>query len=233
MYKSDKWIVIITLNPPSSFIYNLEKKIENWKIVVLGNNEKNDAKWNIFNSSDKLFYLSKYAQNNLDFGIIKYLKKNSYFRKCIGYLYAIKHGAKEIYEIDEDLEFDGISYFNSIFNNNLVSYAKINSSLMINPYPHFGNNNIWPRGFKIGDIGKEINHEFHIINSSNIYLKPLVFQGLINIYPDIDSIFYFTRKNFEKEYYFNNINSYPLVFFPNNYIPINSKNTRYMKFSQC
>ena len=222
----DKWIVITVFNPPSSFIINLEKNIEDWKIIVIGNNETNDIKWNIFKSSNKLFYLSLEDQIDLNYNIIKYLKQNSYYRKSIGYLYAIQHGAKEIFEIDEDIEFNNFSYINNYFDDILVSYVKRNDSLMINPYSHFGDTNIWPRGFKIQDIGKQITNEFHFINSSNILLKPLIFQGLINYYPDVDSLFYLTKKDFNNMYNFNR--SYPLIYFPNNYVPINSKNTRYL-----
>jgi hypothetical protein len=89
------------------------------------------------------------------------LKQNSYYRKSIGYLYAIQHGAKEIYEIDEDIEFNNISYINKYFDDIFVSYVKRNDSLMINPYHHFGDKNIWPRGFKISDLGKQTTNEFH------------------------------------------------------------------------
>ena len=222
----DKWIVITAFNPPSPFIINLEKNIEDWKIIVIGNNETNDIEWNIFKSSNKLFYLSLEDQIDLNYNIIKYLKQNSYYRKSIGYLYAIQHGAKEIYEIDEDIEFNNISYINNYFDDIFVSYVKRNDSLMINPYLHFCDKNIWPRGFKINDIGKQITNEFHFINSSNILLKPLVFQGIINYYPDIDSLFYLTRKDYNNIYKFNRF--YPLIYFPNNYVPINSKNTRYL-----
>ena len=59
-------------------------------------------------------------------------------------------------------------------------------------------------------------------------MKPLIFQGLININPDLDDIFYLTRKKFNNSFIFNSISSYPLFYFPNNYVPINSKNTRYL-----
>ena len=39
----------------------------------------------------------------LRYKTVKYLNYNSYSRKNIGYLFAIEHGAKEIYEIDEDI----------------------------------------------------------------------------------------------------------------------------------
>jgi hypothetical protein len=98
---------------------------------------------------------------------------------------------------------------------------------MINPYFHFGEKNIWPRGFLINNIGKQFNQKFQIVNSSYIDLEPMVFQGLINYNPDIDSIFYLTRKKFNNSFVFNDSQQYPLFYFPNNYVPINSKNTRY------
>ena len=68
----------------------------------------------------------------------------------------------------------------------------------------------------------------YIINSKQLLLKPLVYQGLINGIPDLDSIFFNTRakKNFKIDFNFAKI--YPLIYFPGNYIPLNSKNTKYM-----
>ena len=223
----DKWIVIIAFNPPSSFIINLEKSIKNWKIVVVGSNKNIDIKWNIFNNSKNLFYLSIEEQKRLKYNSLKYLKENSYFRKTIGYLYAIQNGANEIYEIDEGLEFKDISDLNSNFFNTVVSYGVRNDSIMINPYSYFGEPNIWPRGFRLNEIGKQSKNKFYYINSRRLNLKPLIFQGLIGKNPDIDSIFFLTRKNFNNSFNFNNSKSYPLIYFPNNYVPINSKNTRY------
>ena len=223
-----KWIVFTAFNPPSSFIEYLEKKIDNWKIVVIGNNETNNAKWDIFKNSNTLFYLSFEEQKNLNFSINKYLKVNSSYRITLGYLYAIQRGAKEIYEIDEDLIFHDISFLNDNFENKIVSYGIRNDSTQINPYTFFGELAIWPRGFKISDLGKQSKNTFYYINSSNINLKPLIFQGLININPDIDSIFYNTKYKFNNSFNFNFTESYPLFYFPDNYVPINSKNTRYL-----
>ena len=84
---------------------------------------------------------------------------------------------------------------------------------MINPYPHFGYANIWSRGFKIDDIGRQTKNNFYLINSTNLFLKPLIFQGLINFFPDIDSIFSLTRIKFENIYDFKVSNSHPLLYF--------------------
>ena len=226
--KFNKWIVLNAFNPPSSFIINLEKIIEGWKIVVIGNNNIDDIKWEIFSDSEKLIYLSIETQNCLNYNITNYLKINSSFRKIIGYLFAIEHGAKEIFEIDEDLQFNDLSEINKHFEKHKIAYVSNNNSLEINPYIFFGNENIWPRGFRLSDIGKQSVKNFYYENSSNINLKPLIFQGLININPDLDDIFYLTRKQFNNSFIFNSISSYPLFYFPNNYVPINSKNTRYL-----
>ena len=59
-------------------------------------------------------------------------------------------------------------------------------------------------------------------------MKPLIFQGLINNNPDIDSIFFLTGLKSNNSFNFNNQKLYPIIYFPHNYIPINSKNTRYI-----
>ena len=226
--KFDKWIVITVFNPPSSSIFKLEKTIRNYKIVIIGNNQSNDKEWGIFNSSKVLFYLSIKQQKSLKYRILKYLKPNSYFRKSIGYLFAIQKGAKEIYEIDEELEFNSNQITNHDFDKKYISYVSRNDNLMINPYPHFGYSKIWPRGFKINDIGRQTKNNFYLINSTNLFMKPLIFQGIINLYPDIDSIFSSTSIKLDNIYDFKISNANPLLYFPNNFIPINSKNTHYL-----
>lgn len=43
---SEKWIVMVSFNPPSSSIIELIKNNRSWKIVVIGNVQKNDIIWN-------------------------------------------------------------------------------------------------------------------------------------------------------------------------------------------
>ena len=177
------------------------------------------------NYSNKLIYLSIRDQIQLRYKTIKNLKLNSYARRNIGYLYAIQHGAKEIYEIDEDLIISNLK--NIIFNFHSFNKTQIclgirNDSIMINPYSYFGEKSIWPRGFRINDIGKEYNNKYFIINSSQLILKPLIFQGLINGVPDVDSIFLQTRIQNNKTFNIIFSDNYPLLYYPGNYIPINS-----------
>ena len=225
---SNKWIVMTASYAPTQSFINLLKTIENWIIVVISNtnNIKINNYWKSLNFINNLVYLTLKEQIKLGYEITKYLEFNSYSRKNIGYLYAIQHGAKEIYEIDENIIINNINDFDINLNNNYVFYGIRNDSKMINPYNHFGERNIWPRGYRIEDIGKDYNNKFLEINSYNLKLKPLIYQGLINGIPDVDSIYLQTKiPNSLTNISF--LNNRPLIYFPGNYIPINSKNTKY------
>ena len=221
---SDKWIVMNAYNPPFQSLFNLLTILEDWKIVVISINNKIDKKWKELDYSNKLVYISLKEQMKLGYHISKYLYLNSYARKNIGYLYAIQHGAKEIFEIDEDIVISDLNSFNfniSIYN---VYFATRNDSRMINPYIHFGERNIWPRGFRLNDIGHQHHNKFHAVIGRNLLLTPLIYQGLINGVPDTDSIFQKIMPSFEFKFSF----AEPFIYFPGNFVPINSKNTKYL-----
>jgi hypothetical protein len=193
-------------------------------MVVISINNKIDKKWKELDYSNKLVYISLREQMRLGYHISKYLSFNSYARKNIGYLYAIQHGAKEIFEIDEDIVISDLKSSNFNISNHNIYYAKRNDSRMINPYFHFGQRNIWPRGFRLSDIGHQHHNMFYTLNGNNLLLKPLIYQGLINGAPDTDSIYLKTMPSFE----FNFSITEPFIYFPGNFIPINSKNTKYI-----
>lgn len=109
-----------------------------------------------------------------------------------------------------------------------IYYAENNNSLMINPYNFYGKPTIWPRGFKLKDIDKESDTKFYRLISGRTKLNPLIFQGLLNLDPDVDSIFRQTRlkKNNSINQIFNNFRT--LMYLPGNFVPINSINTKYL-----
>ena len=159
----------------------------------------------------------------LGYSISKFLSFNSYARKNIGYLYAIQHGAKEIFEINEDIVISDLNSFNENFSK--IYFGIRNDSKMINPYIHFGEKYIWPRGFRLSDIGSQCYNKFYTIDSKHLKLTPLIYQGLINGDPDVDSLFQKTKIS-NYEYNFSFIE--PFLYFPGYFIPINSKNTKYL-----
>ena len=227
---SERWIVMNAYNQPSLSILDLLNNLNSWKIVIIGNIKTIDKKWKLLSNTNNIIYLSLREQMKLGYKTSKYLNINSYARKNIGYLFAIQHGAKEIYEIDEDLIIPNLKNIknNIKFNNTKICFGLNKHLLMINPYSHFGQKSLWPRGFKLKDIGKEYYNKFYVINSSQFTLKPLIFQGLINGIPDVDTIFLQTRIHTNNIINYTFSDNYPLLYLPGNYIPINSKNTKYL-----
>ena len=221
---SDKWIVLTTDKNPSFHISKLISVPEPWKIVVV-------EKGKIFNNfwynyiSDKLIYLSLEDQMNLCFQTVNYIPVGSYARKNIGYLYAMKHGAKEIFDIDEDFNFKDKNLLIRNISNLRLYYAN-NNSQMINPYYYFGRPDIWPRGFRLKDISKNNTNTIFSAMENQYVCKPLIIQGITRK-PDFDSIFLNTRKgNVLKGHNYIELHSInPLLYLPGNYIPVNSKNT--------
>lgn len=175
--ESSKWIVMISFHSPQLSLIKLLNSLNSWKVIIIGCNKYNDNKWKILEfNNNKIIYLSIYKQKKLGYNINKYLDVNSYSRKNIGYLYAIHHGAKEIYEIDENLNISSLNN-DIIINNTRLCYGLKNDSGMINPYSYIGENHIWPRGFIINDIGKGYNNKFYSINSNQLLYLSLLFHN--------------------------------------------------------
>ena len=225
---SDKWVVVTSINAPTPSIHKLTELPEPWKIVVISDKKSKNEEWNIFEGSNKLVFLSVENQLKLNYKTTKYIPFNSYTRKNLGYLYAIEHGAKEIYETDDDNIFTTFEQLYNNFNFSKVSYAENNITNMINPYAYFGRPTVWPRGFRLSDIGYDWSNKFYISTSEQITSKPLVYQGLANGDPDVDAIFRLTRANSKYPIKLDFYDIYPLLYFPGNYIPINSQNTRFL-----
>ena len=199
--------------------------------MVIGSNEIIDRKWIPFKKIGKMVYLTLKDQLNLGYEILKYLPQNNYQRKNIGYLYAIEHGAKEIYDMDDDIIIN-LEEIKWAFNKNVrqrITVCSNNGTTMINPYSYFGINDIWPRGFILRDLfQKNHGNTFFNLASNQINLRPLIYQNLINGLPDIDYIFYLTRIKNRNKVNIAFSKEFPLLYLPENYIAINSKNTKYL-----
>ena len=225
---SEKWVVVTTINAPTDSIKKLTELPEPWKIVVIGDKKTKNKEWDSYKNSHKLIFLSIKSQLNLNYKTTQYIPYNSYTRKNIGYLYAIEHGAKEIYETDDDNIFTTFEQLYQNYNETKISYAENSVTTMVNPYAYFGRPSVWPRGFRLYDINLDHEKKFYITNPDFITSKPLVYQGLANGDPDVDAIFRLTRANAYNPIRLDFYNMHPLLYFPGNYIPINSQNTRFL-----
>jgi hypothetical protein len=155
--KHTKWIVVTSINNPTKQIARLANQIE-FKLLVIAD-QKTNSKWKHPNAT----FISLTQQKISTLKSILNTPFNSYTRKNIGYLIAIESGARFIYDTDDDNEpiIDLIDYFNYGQLNHELEY---DSKLLqpLNPFAHFGQPTIWPRGFPLNSIKNEIHNVYSL-----------------------------------------------------------------------
>ena len=106
-----------------------------------------------------------------------------YSRKNIGYLIAIKNGATIIIETDDDnMPYD-------IFWNMPERYKTekvVENSGWVNIYNYFTDKKIWPRGYPLDEISKELK-SFDSLETRKMDCP--IQQGLADDNPDVDAIY--------------------------------------------
>ena len=147
-------------------------------------------------------------QEALPYKIIPLLKWNHFGRKNIGFLYAIHHGAEEIYDTDDDnilkVDENGNPIIPNFYLGNPASPSNIihsHQSHVYNPYPNFESLNVkdgspafvWPRGFPLDLITDESTWKAGrgIKESSTTGLVTIV-QSLADHDPDVDALYRLT-----------------------------------------
>jgi len=180
-------------------------------------------------------YLSLEQQASLGFRVLGYVPYDSYLRKSVGYLFAIQHGAKKIFDaddrgevIDGDLgkHFDVELIGEGAKQETILQYSHENENRsVVNPYVHFGQRTVWPRGLPLENVGELGHEEFY----TEVYGgKQFIQQGISNGLPDVDSVFYYTRKTGLEAFDIRFDERAPKVALPQGVmVPVNSFNTIY------
>ncbi|XP_058205109.1 probable glycosyltransferase STELLO2 [Rhododendron vialii] len=195
-FRSEKWVVVSVSDYPSDSLKNLVK-IKGWQVLAIGNS-KTPSDWSLKGT----IFLSLEQQAQLGFRVVDFLPYDSYVRKTVGYLFAIQHGAKKIFDADDrgdvidndigkhfDVELVGEGARQEV----ILQYSHENPNrTVVNPYVHFGQRSVWPRGMPLENVG-EIGHEDYYTEVFGG--KQFIQQGISNGLPDVDSVFYFTRKS--------------------------------------
>ena len=177
--------VLTTINQPN-------KKVADWfevtknKTIVVGDN-KTPQDW----EHEKCTYYSISDQKKSEFKISIQLPENHYTRKNLAYLFAIKSGASQIIDTDDD-NFPDINEWKKLLNSDfeLFEHAPSENISFKNIYSYFSNSDIpfWPRGFPLNLV----NHD-----ESNISLNDIsktrkkevgLWQCMVHGDPDIDAI---------------------------------------------
>ncbi|KAL1368156.1 hypothetical protein AAHE18_02G101000 [Arachis hypogaea] len=198
-FRTERWIVVSVSGYPSDSLRGLVK-IKGWQVLAIGNS-RTPSDWSL----------------------------------KVGYLFAIQHGAKKIFDADDrgdvidgdlgkhfDVELIGEGARQEV----LLQYSHDNPNrTVVNPYVHFGQRSVWPRGLPLENVGEIGHEEFYTEVFGG---KQFIQQGISNGLPDVDSVFYFTRKSGLEAFDIRFDKHAPKVALPQGMmVPVNSFNTMY------
>eukprot|EP01038_Epipyxis_sp_PR26KG_P006993 gene6993-9557_t len=211
-----KWSVVTTIFEPSAAVQT-QALLRDWCIVVVGD-KKGPLQYEINTPLKNFIFLSESIQKELEnhFPMIKILPWNHFGRKNVGFLYAILHGAKIIWDFDDDNGFPsnskdfvvaGMNFSQSWVDNNISNPIYLDAlepkgykSIVFNPYPFMVNmkNAVWPRGFpleKIKYLTPNVSREYRFrTDAKKLPLSSVgIIQSLANHDPDVDAIYRLTQ----------------------------------------
>ena len=162
--------------------------------------------------------------NECQYNSAKLLGYNRYSWKNVGYLYAIQHGARMIYNTENDIQFNG-ELINKFITANTSSGIFWNGTgkRVFNQYSHFGQPSVWPQGYPMDDIASTDQGNLYVLCEMK---TPSIQQGLVGSVPDVDDIFQPTYKD-KSNVQFGN--SAPGVALPSGmFAPLNLQNTLFL-----
>ncbi len=206
--QSDKAIVITSIFPPTEAVYAFAA-LPGFDLIVCGD-AKSPKDWQCDNTT----YLSLTDQGSVGEHLAKILPQNHYCRKMIGYIHAIKKGARFIIDTDDD----NIPKSNWIFPAFQGSFDTIpDKGGFVNIYQLYTKSLIWPRGLPLHLIKTDFRlEESLVISESNVG----IWQGLADEDPDVDAIYRLTSDELcvfsERP---------PVVLEQGTFSPFNSQNT--------
>jgi hypothetical protein len=203
-------LVITSINKPKLVIkkyYSMCDKL-GIKFIIIGDKKTPPypKKYNFYNIK---------FQKKFNFVLNKSLPLNSYSRKNIGYLIAMKNSSKIITETDDD-NYPKNSFFDNLELEKNISL--LSGPKWINIFKIFNKKNneiIWPRGFPLDEITQS-----NKVKSKKLLITSPIQQRMCDGNPDVDAIFRLTKN--DKFYTFKK-NNYALD--NKSICPFNSQNT--------
>ncbi len=203
-----KYIVITSINNLTEAVRKFAE-VEGWHVVLVG-----DKKTPFIDKYPNITFLSVEEQKKLGFELYNVCPFNHYSRKNLGYLYAIKNGAKFIADTDDDnIPYD---YWGGNIAFEPCSMEIVSEPRVVNAYKFFTDEFIWPRGFPLSLVSDKFAPKMSVMNNQRIG----VWQGLVDKDPDVDAIY---RLIHGKLIEFKNRS--PIALDKGVYCPFNSQNT--------
>lgn len=204
---NERWIVVTSVQAPTPAIKAIAELCRRgWAAVVIGDT-KTPRDWSMPN----ITYLSVDDQVRVFGDIAKLIPTRHYSRKNLGYLYAIRSGAKIILETDDD-NIPGEHFGDNLDPN--VAGDPVSHPGWVNVYSYFTDRVIWPRGLSLDAI-----YSRPLPGAVDSFTCP-VQQYLADGDPDVDAIY---RLLYKDSLRFTARG--PVVLQPRTWCPFNSQNT--------
>ena len=188
-------------------------KERNANFIIIGDNKSPED----FNLDGAKFYsITEQLEALHEFASL--CPTNHYARKNIGYLLAIRDGAKVIIDTDDDnLPFEAFWE-----ERRLTHEARVyNKQGWLNVYKLYSDANIWPRGLPLDEISKETPKlETLEVETLDCHIQ----QGLADVNPDVDAIYRLILP-LPQSFKSND----PVALKPGAWCPFNSQNTTWFE----
>lgn len=196
----ERWIVVTSIFEPSPATRVLgEMTRQGWCLVVVADTN-GPATYDV----EGVVYLTVERQRDLRFHSIEHLPWRHFGRKNVGFLYAIAHGARVIYDTDDDNRLKArripVAGFDADSEHRTgpvdLSWPLVppGPPWVLNPYPAFRPScgHIWPRGFPLDHVRGRgtANWTMNVVQLE----PPAVQQFLADEDPDVDAVFRLTRQ---------------------------------------
>lgn len=207
-------LVVTSINPPNSVMRELAEGCiaHQWNFIIAGD-RKSPADFSL----DGCQFLSLEAQHKSAFLLSRICPERSYTRKNLGYLMAMKNGAKVIVETDDD------NHPNPEFwlpRNVKMDCRPVEMDGWVNAYSFFSENFIYPRGLPLTAARAAVP----VADTLGTFECP-VQQGLADSDPDVDAVY---RMLYPLPFHFE-IPHDPVLLRNGAWCPFNSQNTTFFQ----
>jgi hypothetical protein len=199
-------LVITTIASPTAAIIRCRTLLEGWPIVVVGD-RKTPTPWQV----DGIDYIPFDVSIS---PLAAAIPANSYSRKNLGYLQAIRSGAPVILETDDDNS--PYETFGKALSREVIG-SEVRTGGWVNAYRAFTDEQIWPRGLPLTVVGPSLRQR--LARGATARADCPIQQFLADGDPDVDAIYRLTRGG-EVDFH-----GEPLILRPGTYTPLNSQNT--------
>jgi nucleoside-diphosphate-sugar epimerase len=182
------WAVFTSIFPPTEAVRAVAS-MPHWCVVVSGD-KKGPATYNL----SGVVYLTPEDQRKLGYHISAELPWNHFGRKNVGYLYAIQHGAQNIFDVDDDniINCAGNLAIPSTPSGLGTLHEVETKSKIYNLYPQLSHTTAWPRGFPLDAVKNSTTYSATF--KRGVTRNVAVLQSLADYDPDVDAIWRLTAR---------------------------------------